>query len=337
MNVEIPCSSLFGMRQILEARGLNADILIREAGLPSEALENECLLAPAASINRFLELAIEATGDRFLLLELAKHQGWYILFPIMGPLSQSKTVRELLQTLSKSLELFTTALSCYLQPEKDGCWFGYEVRQHSLGKNINPLNAMQITELGMAIGILEIRQLLGRNWQPTYVRFMHASPENRKPLESVFGKNLHFNQDHNASYLTKQDLDCPIPDDWFEQCISKSIQQLSPRSEISFSIQVDRCIRLMIGDHCCTLEEVAENFNLPPRTLQHHLKQEKTSYQQLLDQVRLELARYYLSHSSLSVGAIAERLHFSETPVFSRFFKQKLHTTPRQYRANLKV
>jgi len=215
MLPEIPCSSLIGMRQILEQRGLDADAIAKEADFPPEALDNEALLVSINDINKFFEQTIERTNDRFLLLELAKYQGWYILFLLLGSLSRSKSLGELLQVLTSSLELYTPAISCYIHDGTEGIWFGYEIRQNFLEEGRIPSKIMQITELGMVINIMEIQQLLGRFWYSTYVQFMHAPPDNRHPLEEVFGINLHFNQDRNAIYLARDEVNTPIPDGWY--------------------------------------------------------------------------------------------------------------------------
>ncbi len=43
-------------------------------------------------------------------------------------------------------------------------------------------------------------------------------------------------------------------------------------------------------------------------------------------------ASYLLLQTSLPIGEIAERLHFSETASFTRFFTRMKGTSPREYR-----
>ena len=68
------------------------------------------------------------------------------------------------------------------------------------------------------------------------------------------------------------------------------------------------------------------------RTLIRHLREEGVTYQQLLDNVREELACWLLLHSSMSVEAIAERLGYQDTSNFSRTFRRWLGVTPRDFR-----
>ena len=51
-----------------------------------------------------------------------------------------------------------------------------------------------------------------------------------------------------------------------------------------------------------------------------------------INQLLVMEASYLLSTTSLSVAQIAERLHFADTPSFSKFFLRLKHQTPREYR-----
>lgn len=81
-------------------------------------------------------------------------------------------------------------------------------------------------------------------------------------------------------------------------------------------------------DHYPTLEQVADHFAMSRRTLIRKLKAENTSYQELLDEVRRELAAWYLLETSLPVERIAERLGYQDPSNFSRTFQRWFDTTP---------
>lgn len=81
------------------------------------------------------------------------------------------------------------------------------------------------------------------------------------------------------------------------------------------------------------LDEIAAEEHVSARTLIRHLHDEGTTYQQLLDSVREELACWLLLQTPLSVEAIAERLGYDDTSNFSRTFRRWLGVTPREFRA----
>jgi AraC-like DNA-binding protein len=78
---------------------------------------------------------------------------------------------------------------------------------------------------------------------------------------------------------------------------------------------------------------IAEQLGLTPRTLQRKLSQERISYQELLSEVRLEMAADYLRDTSLPIEEIALRLGYSEVRSFYRSFKSATGKTPGDYRS----
>ena len=82
---------------------------------------------------------------------------------------------------------------------------------------------------------------------------------------------------------------------------------------------------------------VADALALSGRTLRRQLGKLGTSYRQLLDQVRSDLAQQYLANSSLSVEQVALLLGYTETTNFRRAFKRWLGVSPRDYRQGLKA
>ena len=95
-------------------------------------------------------------------------------------------------------------------------------------------------------------------------------------------------------------------------------------------------LRLLLKDGLPRKEKVAEKFHMTVRTLQRHLQQAGTSYQEILDQLRQELAEHYLLRSDLAIQDIASYLGFTESRSFHRSFKAWTGMTPGEYRERRK-
>lgn len=80
------------------------------------------------------------------------------------------------------------------------------------------------------------------------------------------------------------------------------------------------------------LDEVANEEHVSTRTLIRRLHEEGTTYQQLLDDVREELACWLLLQTTLPIDAVAERLGYGDTSNFSRTFRRWMGMTPREFR-----
>ncbi len=81
-------------------------------------------------------------------------------------------------------------------------------------------------------------------------------------------------------------------------------------------------------------EQIASDLSVSNRTLQRKLKEEGTSFMDLLQDTRLQLARKYLRQPGRSVVETAYLLGFSEPSTFSRAFKRWTGRAPAEYRDN---
>jgi AraC-like DNA-binding protein len=80
------------------------------------------------------------------------------------------------------------------------------------------------------------------------------------------------------------------------------------------------------------LPEVAARMAMSPRTLRRRLQERETTYQHILDEVRIELAKEYVSTTHLSVDQIAGRIGFTEATTFRRAFKKWTGMNVKEYR-----
>lgn len=80
------------------------------------------------------------------------------------------------------------------------------------------------------------------------------------------------------------------------------------------------------------LPEVARRLAMSPRTLRRRLQERGTTYQHILDEVRIELAKEYLASTGLSVDQIAGRIGFTEATTFRKAFKKWTGTNIREFR-----
>ena len=86
------------------------------------------------------------------------------------------------------------------------------------------------------------------------------------------------------------------------------------------------------GDEC--LEQMAAALRIGSRTLRRRLRAEDRTYQQLVDEVRLQLAIKYLTDTDLTHEHIASRLKFSGAANFRRAFRRWTGKAPSQVRAS---
>lgn len=182
----------------------------------------------------------------------------------------------------------------------------------------------------------------GRKITPIEVRFRFPAPIERKEYKRIFNCPLNFSNKMNALVLDKKDLYLPLSThnenlkQQFEIQTSKLLQQLFQPA--TYSEKVSQLILKGFTNHPVPLiysvEEVAQQLALSVRALQMKLKDEKITYSQLLNKIRIETAVDYLKDKTVSIGEISYFMGFSEPSAFHRFFKKVTGSTPQEYRNN---
>src|SRR5882724_11158342 len=77
---------------------------------------------------------------------------------------------------------------------------------------------------------------------------------------------------------------------------------------------------------------VASNLNMSARTLRRKLREEKTSFRNLVDELRMEMAIRYLRETDLTVEHISESLGFSDVANFRQAFRRWTNAAPHKFR-----
>ena len=80
------------------------------------------------------------------------------------------------------------------------------------------------------------------------------------------------------------------------------------------------------------IEPVAARLGISRQTLFRRLREEGTSFERLLDELRHKLAVHYLSGRKVSVTETAYLVGFSDPAAFSRAFKRWTGKSPRAMR-----
>ncbi|ASZ15123.1 AraC family transcriptional regulator [Chitinophaga pendula] len=83
-----------------------------------------------------------------------------------------------------------------------------------------------------------------------------------------------------------------------------------------------------------TLEAIAANLNTSARSLQRKLKEEGSSYQEIVDAVRRSLTLHYLQSGDYPLKEISYMLGYNERSAFNRAFKRWTGATPLDYKKN---
>jgi AraC-like DNA-binding protein len=188
--------------------------------------------------------------------------------------------------------------------------------------------------VGYIMGI--IIKLMGRKIVPDEIHFDHPPICKSSDYLKLLSVRPSFGRKMNRLYYPLNLLDEPIrgANPLLYAVLSYHMSDLAnamPKESGLIDV-ISNNIRRGLGSSTATLEHVASELGIEPRTLQRRLLKTGTSFQKLFDQIRLELALYYLDRTTLDVTQIAFELGYAEASVFSRAFKRWTGMAPGSYR-----
>ena len=193
----------------------------------------------------------------------------------------------------------------------------------------------QIYDFCVVVVANVMRQLCGGGWKADAMQLPRRRPADVRPYRDILAAPLRFDSVQAGVQFTQDWLSRPVIDaDPFLHAL------LADRASAALQVQdpllcddVRRTIRLLLMADQCSREEVARRLGMHPRTLGRRLQQCGTTFQDLLDETRLEVARQLLRGTRSSVARIAASLGYHDPTVFTRAFRRWTGTTPRDYRA----
>lgn len=182
--------------------------------------------------------------------------------------------------------------------------------------------------------------LTGREISLKEVRFRHVASRDISEYRRIFQCPVKFNRRTNAILVAKQVLNTRLMYSnrelltLFEKHADEALKK-----ELSTTSYAGRVSRMIIESlrtiHSPSIAAIAKEMATSVRKLQLKLKEEGTTYRELFNTTRKNLAIEYLKDPSVSVCEIAYLLGFSEPSTFHRFFKKLTGHTPLMYRENL--
>jgi AraC-like DNA-binding protein len=197
-----------------------------------------------------------------------------------------------------------------------------------------PIAERQLVEHNIGFSLRCKREYLGRNIEPLEIWSPYMKIGRTDLLESYFTCPVKFEQEYMAVVLPKNMLSWEIPTSNPEVLLMyETLLKNKINDDSVFSANVKQSVSQQFQYSMPTLESVSRMLMLSQRTLQRRLKSEHTSFQSILDEVRLEMAELFLNNSAMSIQEISDRLAFDVVNSFIRFFK-KYHnnTTPLKFR-----
>lgn len=317
----------------LGRRGFEAGAVCRAAALDPRLLEEPDARVPASAMARLWAVAEQLTGDADVGLHSAESYNPGALSIVGYVILSCRTAGDALVRLARYAPLLNDGLRVSVTHE-DGhtcCSFGAADGVDSYLRH-TPRQAIETLAAGI---VLTLKRLATRPPEPVAVRLRHAAPAATDEHRRLLGPALRFDQADNAVVYASTALQAGMLSadagllEVFEGDAKRRLALLAARGAVSGRVQTLLGARL--NGEVPTLASIASELAMSERSVQRSLSEERTSYREIVDDVRKGLALSHLSRQGTTATDVAFLLGFSELSAFTRAFRRWTGASPTQF------
>jgi len=316
---------LIPLLNMLHDRGISYEQVLSEVGIRKVELIDPAFTISFEQELKIVEKFLQGIPEPNASLELA---GYYHLhnFSVLGLAIRSCTnLAEVFDLILRYPRLVWGI--CETSSEVKGSEIHFELKA---GDN---KEERFLLERDMACVKTMFEEVLNSELPLLEVSFSHAAPEDTGPYEAFFNCPVLFEQSRSGLRFTLDILEKEIPT---ADPLSKEFYE-AQCARIAAEIDEPFRYSYLIRDHLSrttpipNLDQVAEQLQIEPRTLQRLLKKEQQSFSGILQEVRFKRAVNRLQYSNLSTEQIAQELGFNDAVAFSHAFKKWTGLAPRPW------
>lgn len=328
-DLGMPAIYLHTLAGLLHRIGVDEQDLLLRVGLDPSRLNCPELRVSQAQASEFVTRAIIESGEPGLGILLARE----MKLPLHGTLGtavmSSRTLRDALELVTRYLTLRVPHLKVNRHKLE-----GHARYTVSCDVDMGPLQGF-ILDATLFGCVFMGAQLTGTPVDGTRIVRRGPEPHYFPRFRQVIPVPVEYEAREDALIIPESRLALPIrfTNDQLAaasraQC-EEALQRLT--EDACFASRVRRVIETS-HPFPPKLARVAGTLFVSERTLKRRLQEEDSSFQNLVDQVRLERAGELLTSTGMNLSQIADALGYADAANFTRAFKRWTGESPSQYR-----
>lgn len=318
--------------ELVQSLGGDVGELLPLVGMAAKDFRDDAAELTYPQAIRLLALAADRLNCPDFGMRLALRQrGGAIFGPLGNTMRNSKTFGDALRFASAHTNAHSRAARVWLRPEpEEGTIFaGHELLLETSRDRI------QAIEQILLVGHLEAMEMTGDYARARSIHFRHEPVSRPAEYRRYFGCDVHFGEPADGITFSDRDLATPVltQNAQVRSDLVAYIERTFPKRRPPVDAEVRGLILRKLTRDDCGSAEIARTLAIHHRTLRRRLKQEGTSFQAVKDDVRRDLALYYLQQTGIDFRGISEKLGFAEQAVFSRSCRRWFGQSPTQLRS----
>jgi len=314
--------------EVAASVGLDGPSMLRRAGISPEILEKPAHQIPASTVIGLLERSAKVSGCENFGLLLAEARTFASLGPITLLFARLPNVREVMRAAIDFQSHINDIISMSVDDVGDTCLIRLDVAAGFW--------SVQMFDQYVAMAYRVLTEATSNGWMPDCVHLVRKAPDDPAPWRRAYAVPIEFDATFNGLSSTAEAMARANPN--ADATMARHARQLLNLVHVeSVDTMVDRVRRsiiLLLPSGRATIDQIAAQLGLSPRSLQRRLDDEGEQFAEVLAGVRRELATAYLANSTHPITTVAELLGYASPSSFTRWFAEEFGKSPQAWRAD---
>ena len=326
-----PSYKLAVLADVLQEQGVSVEKTLYGTDISPDSLYSSDTRISRGQLLKAYSNALSLSDEPGLGLKLGRRLrvGEYGMYGYA--LMSSRTLRDALAFAIKYHQLATPTVRMSLLQDDDDNIAIFLMEDITFDQAIVEFNLS--VQFALVLSLFE--DMLGEDFEFQKILCSFKKPSDSALYEEILGCEVIFNAPRNELRF----------DEWWlgktlhranpitAELLAKTCDELLSKIHQSEDVvqQVIREVTKILEDGP-SIEDVATNLNMSSRTLRRRLAEHNASYQQILQDVRRQIAIAYLRDTHMTVDDIAARVGFADSANFRQAFKRWTGNPPSHYR-----
>ncbi|PSL17143.1 helix-turn-helix domain-containing protein [Shimia abyssi] len=329
--MEVDVSRLVHLVKTLEHSGAQTDVVggvLKKSGLTRKDVALTSKDVDYEKEAKFVREACELLGD--LTFGARAGLSWRESNSLTGYISKySKDLRAAIENTARFHEIVDPAIRYELRISSNFAAFEVSWKDASYAKY------HRHTEFLMFGVLSRMRAITQSDFYPIEIRFDHEVRNSRSDFQKVAGFSVVFGAETLEMILPLPVLDLPIPT--YDLRLREHLTEygerlLAERGSLKQSLRskVERLLTAALPARMLSADEIAASVGMSARTFARRLKEEGTSFRDIVDELRFDLSKTFMK-DGMRLAEIAFSLGYADQAAFSTAFKRWAGVAPSSF------
>jgi AraC-like DNA-binding protein len=314
----------------VRAAGLNLQSVLAQVGITSRQIDNPDERLPAGRQIAFINRAAAALKDDVLGFRLAQSIDCRQLGLLYYVFASSATLGDAIGRCARYSRVANEAVVLRVVENSP-----LTIRLEYAG--VARHTDVQQMEFIIAILLRMCRHATGRQLMPERISMVHVRATIPPELSKFFGDRIEFGRGFDEVVLPSgaADLGLVNADPYLNKIILANCEAFLAQRLTNvgpFRIRVENTIASLLPHASARAATVAQALGMSERTMERKLAREGSSFNEILQQLKLEMAIRYVEDRALPISRIAWLLGFEQVSSFNHAFKRWTGKSPRRMR-----